>query len=101
MLFLLYINELPQAVKNSTVAIYADETSISYLSDDIHQPKEAMNNELTTVVEWLKDNRLSLNVAKTKAMVISTKQKERSLARNDEELSLKMQEEPINNVLIT
>jgi len=34
-------------------------------------------------------------------MVISTKQKERSLTRYNEELSLKIQEEPIHNVLIT
>ena len=42
-----------------------------------------------------------VNVAKTKAMVISTKQKERNLTRNNEELTLKVQEEPIDNVLIT
>ena len=73
LLFLLYINDLPQAVKNSTVAIFADDTSISYRSDDIHKLQEAMNKDLTTIVEWLKCNRLSLNVAKTKAMVISRK----------------------------
>ena len=60
-----------------------------------------MNKDLTTVAEWLKGNKLSLNVAKTKAMVISTKQKERNLTRNKEELTLKIQEEPIDNVLIT
>jgi len=73
LLFLLYINDLPQAVRNSTVAIFADDTSISYRSDDIHKLQEAMNKDLTTIVEWLKCNRLSLNVAKTKAMVISRK----------------------------
>ena len=101
LLFLLYINDLPQAVKNSKVAMYADDTSISYRSDDIHKLQEAMNKDLTTVAEWLKGNKLSLNVAKTKAMVISTKQKERNLTRNNEELTLKIQEEPIDNVLIT
>ena len=101
LLFLLYINDLPQAVKNSKIAMYADDTSISYRSDDIHKLQEAMNKDLITVVEWLKGNKLSLNVAMTKAMVISTKQKERSLTRNNEELSLKIQEEPIDNVLIT
>ena len=35
LLFFLYIIVLPQAVKNSTVAMYADDTSISYRSDDI------------------------------------------------------------------
>ena len=101
LLFLLYINDLPQAVKNSTVAIYANDASCSSRSDDIHQLNEALSKELPTVVEWLKRNKLSLNVTKTKAMVILTKQKERYLTRNNEELFLNIQEEPIDNVLIT
>ena len=115
LLFLLYINDLPQAVKNSTVAMYADDTSLSYrsgdirqLSDDtslsyrsgdIRQLSEVMNKDLTTIVEWLKGNKLSLNVSKRKAMVISTKQKERCLAKTNEELSLVVQKERIDNVL--
>ena len=58
-----------------------------------------MNKDLTTIVEWLKGNKLSLNVSKTKAMVISTKQKERCLAKTNEELSLVIQEERIDTVL--
>jgi len=46
----------------------ADDTSLSYRSDDVHQQNEAMNKDLTTVSEWLTGNKLSLNVAKTKAM---------------------------------
>ena len=38
-------------------------------------------------------------LAKTKAMIISTKQKERCLAKNNEEFSLNIQEERIENVL--
>ena len=86
---------LPQAVQNSTIAMYADDTCLSYRSDDIHQLNEVINKGLTTVFEWLKGlttifewlkgNKLSLNAAKTKAMVISTKQKERCLAKNNEE----------------
>ena len=74
LLFLLFINDLPQAVKNFTVAMYADDTSNPYRSNDIHKLQEAMNKNFTNVVEWLKGNKLSLYVAKTKAMVISTKQ---------------------------
>ena len=60
-----------------------------------------MNKDRTTVVEWWKGNKLSLNVAKTKEMVISTKQNKRILTRNDEQLSLQIQEEPIDNFQIT
>ena len=101
LLFLLYSNDLPQAVKNSTIAIYDDDTIIAYRSDDIHKLQETMSKDLTTVVEWLKGNKLSLNVAKTKATIISTKQKEKSLSGNNKELSLKIKEEPIDIVLST
>ena len=53
-----------------------EDASLSYRSDGVHQLNEAMNKDLATVSEWLKGNKLSLNVAKAKAMVISTKQKE-------------------------
>ena len=72
--------------------MYADDASVSYCSI-----KEAMNKDLTTIVEWLQGNKLSLY----KAMVISTKQKEKRLTRNNKELPMKIQEEPIDNVLIT
>ena len=99
LLFILYITDLPQAVKNSRVAMYANDTSLSYRSGDICQLSEVMNKDLTTIVEWLKGNKLSLNVSKTKAMVISIKQKERCLAKTNEELSLVIQEERIDTVL--
>ena len=73
LLFLLYTNDLPQAVQPSTIAMYTDDTSFSYRSDDTHQLNEAMNRDLTTVFEWLKGDKLSLNVAKTTAMIISNK----------------------------
>ena len=63
-----------------------------YRSDDIHQLSEAMNQDLTTVFEWLKGNKLFLNVA------ISTKQKGGCLAKNNEELSLTIREERIDSV---
>ena len=52
LLFLFYINDLPQAVKSSTVAMYADDTSLFYRSDDIHQLNEALSKGLTTVVDY-------------------------------------------------
>ena len=65
--------------------MYADDMSLSYRSDGIHQLNEALNKDLTTVFEWQKGNILFRNVANTKALAISTKQKERCLAKNNEE----------------
>ena len=82
------------------VTIYANDASLSFRSVDIHQLNEALSKELTTVVEWLKGNKLSLNVTKTKAMDMLTKQEKTCLAINNEELSLNIQEEPKDNILI-
>ena len=60
-----------------------------------------MNKDLTSVFEWLKGNRLSLDVTKTKAMAILTKQKEKWLSENSKELFLSIQEERIDNVQFT
>ena len=83
------------------IAMYADDTSLSYRSDDVQKFNEAMNKDLTSVFEWLKGNRLSLNVTKTKAMAKLTKQKEKWLSENSKELFLSIQEERIDNVQFT
>ena len=73
-------------------------TSLSYQSDDVNEMNEAINNNLIDAFEWLKGNKLPLIVAKTKAMVMFWKQKEKQLAENSEALSLNIQEERISSV---
>ena len=97
--FLLYVNDLPQTVENSTIAVYTEDTSLSYRSIDVHQLNDSMSKDLTTVFEWLNGKKLSLNMAETKVMIIATKLKERCLVNNNEELSLIILEKQIDNVL--
>ena len=46
LLFLIYINDLPQAVQDSTVSMYADDTSLCYQSHDLSRLNEAINSDL-------------------------------------------------------
>ena len=64
LLFLIYINDLPQAVQHSSVTMYADDTSLCYQSRDLTQLNEAINSDLKKLETWLQGNKLSLNVAK-------------------------------------
>ena len=75
LLFLIYINDLPLTVQRSSVTMYADGTSLCYQSRDLTQLNEAMNSHLKKLETWLQGNKLSLQVAKTHSMLISTKQK--------------------------
>ena len=92
LLFLIYINDLPQAVQDSTVSMYADDTSLCYQSSDITRLNEAINSDLKQLDTWLQGNKLSLNVAKTHSMLLSTKQRHNILQSQNKELELKIRE---------
>ena len=48
---------------------------MNFISDKLVRLNEALNTDLKSLDKWLKGNRLSMNVAKTKSMIISTKPK--------------------------
>ena len=86
LLFLVYINDLPCIVKNSKVSMYADDTSIYHSSKDIMQFNTALNEELRRLDRWLQGNKLSLNVAKTRSMLVTTKQKKKYFTASNQAL---------------
>ena len=65
LLFLIYINDLPLAFQDSTISMYAGDTSLCHQSTDTAQLNKAINNDLRKLDNWLHGNKLSLNVAKT------------------------------------
>ena len=73
LLFIIYISHFAQASKMFNFIIYADDTTLSSILDtfnnNIHDNLESLiNNELLKINEWLKINKLSLNIAKSKYM---------------------------------
>ena len=98
LLFLIYINDLLQAVRYSKVSMYADATSLCYQSPDLTRLNEAINSDLRKLNSWLQGNKLSLNVAKTHSMLISTKQKHRILKSQNEDLKLKIRDNELEVV---
>ena len=69
LLFLIYINDMHCALKESTVHHFADDTNLLYSHKDPDHIKKVMNKELKALYEWLCANRLSLNVSKTEFLV--------------------------------
>ena len=99
LLFLVYINDLPQAVLDSNVSMYADDTSLCYQSHDMIRLNEAINSDLAKLDTWLQGNKLSLNVAKTHSMLISSKQKHNSILKGqNEDLKLKIRDNELEVV---
>ena len=90
---LLFLNDLPCIVKSSKVSMYADDTSIYHSSKDIAQLNAVLNEELRRLDRFLKGNKLSLNVAKTRSMLITTKQKKKYLTAASQALQPCIREE--------
>ena len=61
---------------------------------------EAINNDLKQLDTWLQGNKLSLNVAKTNSMFVSTKQKHNILRSRNEDLDLKIRDNELEIIKI-
>ena len=75
LLFLLYINDLNQAIKFCKVHHFADDINLLCLSNSIKKLNKLVNPDLTHLVKWLNANKISLNVKKTEMVVFKYKQK--------------------------
>lgn len=70
MLFLLYINDMVECC-NANLVHYADDTTYYMTGSSLDILIETINSDLENVDTWLRANMLSLNIDKTKAIVIS------------------------------
>ena len=73
--FIIYINDLPSCDLYSKIRMYADDTSLTIAHSDENSLEQRMNHDLCRISEWLIANRLSLNVVKTKYMIVASKHK--------------------------
>ena len=60
--------------------MYADDTSLSFASNNIDDLNRFMNEDLNCLKDWLQGNKLSLNVLKTHAMVVGSRPKLKRIA---------------------
>ena len=66
LLFLLYINDLNQAIKFCKVHHFADDTNLLCLSNSIKKMSKLVNADLKHLLNRLNANKISLNVKKLK-----------------------------------
>lgn len=69
LLFLIYINDLTNSIIYSELFHFADDTSLLYSSHDLKKIKKHVNIDLKFLFKWLNSNKISLNIAKTEAIL--------------------------------
>ena len=70
--FLLYINGLPECLRQTTPRLFADDTNRTASGKPEEEVEKAMNGDPEYVKKWLLANKLSLNVAKTEFLLIGS-----------------------------
>ena len=95
LLFLLYINDLPNCLKHSHPRMFADDTHLTYSAANVHDIDQNLNQDLKSVSEWLAANKLTLNTSKTEFMLIGSRQRIRTFHSSP---TLTINETPIKRV---
>ena len=75
LLFLLYINDLPNCLNLLEAHLFADDTNLFYANKNLAELEMIVNIELEEIQMWLSANRLSLNIAKTNFVIFRPHQK--------------------------
>ena len=66
LLFLIYINDLHKSIRFSKTYHFADDTSIIQSKPSLERLSKQVNNDLSNLSNWLRTNKLSLNVKKNR-----------------------------------
>ena len=73
LLFLIFINDLPQYLKHCKSILYADDTLLYYSARTENELQDKINEDLDSLSQWLNNNLLTLNYEKTKFMIFANK----------------------------
>lgn len=72
LLFLLYINSLSKIHLNGELFLYADDVALIYHCQNSAEIQLAMNSDLEQLLLWTSQNRLTINVDKTKYLIFNS-----------------------------
>ena len=72
-LFKIYVNDLPGSVKEGWIFLFADDTTIYYIGDDVENVVDGLNRIAGELYQWCIKNKLTVNTDKTEAMLITAK----------------------------
>ena len=82
LLFLIYVNDMPMAVK-CNLFLYADDTCLVFQSKNVKDIEKQLNEDFAQICDWFVDNKLSIHFGedKTKSILFASKSKIKKLQK--------------------
>ena len=93
LLFLCYVNDMSISIK-CKLLLYADDSALIVSGSDPQTIADKLSEELESCRKWLLDNKLSLHLGKTEAILFGSKRK----LKNVESFEIRCGEEIIKHV---
>ena len=88
LLFLIYVNDLPNTCKLGQCLLYADDSVFLFESANATELQNVINHELPNICSWLQMNKLSLNTKKTVYQIYNN-------SRTSVKIDVKLNNDPI------
>ena len=73
LLFLLYINDLPSAIEDASVTLFADDASVCLGDSSLDNLIHKTNLTMACLSDWTIANKISINATKTEALIITNR----------------------------
>ena len=82
LLFLIYVNDMPQAV-NSNLFLYADDSCLMFQHKEVEEIERVLNNDFENICDWFVDNKLSIHFGedKTKSILFASQHKIKTIKK--------------------
>ena len=66
LLFVLYIDDITKSLHQTKIVKYADDTVIFFSTMDVEVIQTVLNNEFSSMTNWLRNNELIINTKREK-----------------------------------
>ena len=71
LLFIIFINDLPLSTEYCLSLLFADDTTLLHSHQDLEILKTQLEQDIKTLMDWFKANKLTLNLSKTEIVLFS------------------------------
>ena len=70
-LFTYYINDLSDSITEGNLDLYADDTTLHFIGNNVDEVVDGLNQALSEISLWCRNSKLTIHAVKSEAMIIS------------------------------